>query len=371
MHDIDSAIVPKELLQSIVNNIEYNKVIIDYYSRFQEECGVAFSSDTLKRNTDRLDNCNRFWQLDKYQVQKIKDFRKTNLCHDKFCANCKKVKQASRMSKYIPVLEDYKDRLFHLTLTLPNCNGVDLLQTYKKMAKAFKTLINYLTGHNNIKGIDFSSWGYEGAVRSLEVTFNVNSYHPHFHVGIVLGSQLLGRKTIINKYSWDYKTGIAELKRLFSEQEVLIQKIWYLLLNNEKVTKKAIDELEEGYSCAMDKFPEEDYAELFKYMTKETDEEGQVLTYENFISLYYGLYRVKQIQGYGCLYKITDDGDLEGLEEKYEEFIQEIRKKENPMMVYERPQDLFLDSEYKLISRKNYFKFLRQLDNNINSEKNK
>lgn len=371
MNDIENAKVPKELLQNIIDNIEYNKVIIGYYSKFQKECGVAFSSDTLERNTIRLDNCNRFWQLDKYQVQKIKDFKKTNLCHDKFCSNCKKVKQAARMAKYIPEIEQYKDRLFHLTLTLPNCSGDELLFTYKKMAKCFKSLIRYLTGNLTIKGIDFSSWGYEGAVRSLEVTFEGNSYHPHFHVGIVLGSQLLGRKTIINKYSWDYRTGLAELKRLFSEQEILIQKIWYLLINGVKVTKNAIDDLEEGYSCTMDKFPEDAYAELFKYMTKETDEKGNVLTYENFISLYYGLYRVKQIQGYGCLYQITDDGDLEGLEEKYDEFIQEIRKKESPILVYEQPKDLLLDSEYTLISRKNYFKFLRQLNDNTDSEKNK
>lgn len=369
---IENALVPKELLQNVVENIEYNKVIIDYYTKFYKEDGkIAFSKDTLERNTIRLEHCNRFWQLDKYQVQKIKDFRKTNLCHDKFCANCKKVKQAARMAKYIPEIEQYKDRLFHLTLTLPNCSGDELNQTYKKMAKAFKSLIRYLTGNLNIKGIDFESWGYEGAVRSLEVTFKGNSYHPHFHVGIVLGSQLLGKKTIINKYSYNYITGIQELKRLFCEQEVLIQKIWYLLLNNIKVTKKAIDELEEGYSCTLDKFPEQEYAELFKYMTKETDEDGKVLTYENFISLYYGLYRIKQIQGYGCLYKITDDGDLESLEEQYENFIQEIRKKESPMMVYERPQDLLLDTEYKLISRKNYFKYLRQLNDSTDSEKKK
>jgi hypothetical protein len=367
-----NAIVPKELLKNVVENIEYNKVIIDYYTRFSQEDGkITFNKDTLERNSMRLDNCNRFWQLDKYEEQKLKDFLKTNLCHDKFCANCKKVKQASRMAKYIPELEQYKDRLYHLTLTLPNCPGDELLFTYKKMAKCFKSLIRYLTGNLNIKGLDFSSWGYEGAVRSLEVTFNGNSYHPHFHVGIVLGNQLLGRKTIINKYSWDYKTGLAELKRLFSEQEQLIQKLWYLLLNGIKVTKKNIDELDEGYSCTMDKFPEEDFAELFKYISKETDENGNVLTYENFISLYYGLYRVKQIQGYGCLYRITDEGDLEGLEEQYEEYIQEIRKKESPKMVYEKPQDLLLDTEYTLISRKNYFKYLRQLDNSIKEDKNK
>jgi hypothetical protein len=365
MDAIDSAIVPKELLQDIVKNIGYNKTIIEYYAKFSMECGLAFKSDTLENITARINSCNRYWQLDKYEIQKIKDFKKTTLCHDKFCANCKKVKQASRMAKYIPELEQYKDTFYHLTLTVPNCEGTALLYTYKKMAKSFRRLIEYLNGHKKIKGIDFSSLGYQGAVRSLEVTFNFDSYHPHFHVGMVLASDILGPKTIINKFSWNYKTGVQELKRLFSEQEVLIQKIWYLLINGIKVTKNEIDDLEEGYSCTMDKFPSDDYAELFKYITKETDEKGSVLTYNNFISLYYGLYRVKQIQGYGCLYKITDIGDLEGLEEQYEVFMQEIRKKESPLLVYQEPKDLILDSEYRLISRKNYFKYLRQLDNKI------
>lgn len=364
MESIDNAIVSKDLLQNVIDNISYNKIIIDYYSKFQNECGMAFNPDTLQRATDRIRSCNKFWQLDKYQIQKIKDFKKTNLCHDKFCANCKKVKQAARMSKYIPVLELYKDKLYHMTLTVPNCSGVDLLSTYKRMAKSFKTLIRYFTGNLIIKGIDFSSWGYEGAVRSLEVTFKGDSYHPHFHVGLVLNIDVFDKK-IINTYSYNYKSGFAELKRLFSAYEIMIQKIWYLLINNIKVTKKSIFELDVGYSCTIDKFSEEDFAELFKYMTKERDEKGYILTYENFISLYYGLYRIKQIQGYGCLYKIKDDVDLEELDKKYKDYIQEIQKRESPEVVYEKPQDLVVDSEYKLISRKTYFKYLRQLDNSI------
>lgn len=370
MQSIENAIVPKEIIQNVVQNIDYNKQIINYYKKFSKQPGVAFSSDTLERIIDRIDFCNKFWQLDKYEVQKVKDFKKTNLCHDKFCANCKKVRQASRMAKYIPVLEQYKDRFYHLTLTLPNCSGVDLLQTYKKMAVAFKKLIIFLDGRKNVSGIDFSSFGYEGAVRSFEVTFKGDSYHPHFHVGMVLNTQLHEKDTF-NKYSYDYHSTFPELKRAFSQEEVLIQKVWYLLLNNIKVTKKNINELDEGYSCTLDKFPAGDYAELFKYMTKEKDEHGNILTYENFISLYYGTYRVKQIQGYGCLYHITDDGDIESMEEQYEEYIQEIRKKESPMMVYEKPQDLLLDSEYRLISRKTYFKYLRQVNDNIYNTNNK
>lgn len=352
--------VDKKVLQDVVDNIGYNETIISYYARFSLESSVSFSSQLLVKKSERLKFCNHFWQLDKYQEQKIKDFRKTNLCHDKFCANCKKVLQAGRMAKYIPELEKYKDNLFHLTLTVPNCSGADLNFTYKKMAKSFRMLINFLNGHNKIKGINFARFGYQGAVRSLEVTFHNNSYHPHFHVGLVLDLNL-GRKKIINTYSYNFTNGLTELKRLFCKEEILIQKIWYLLINNIKVTKSSIDDLPEGYSCTIDKFNEDDYAELFKYISKGSDENGNTFSYENFVALYYGLYRVKQIQGYGCLYRIDDSIDLEELDNQYEDYIQEIRKKESPLVVYERPKDLILDTEYTLISRKAFFKYLRQL----------
>lgn len=310
--------------------------------------------------------CNKFWELDKYFEQKVKDYQRTNLCKNKFCSNCKKVKQASRMARYIPEFEQYKDNLYHLVLTLPNCPGDNLEYTIKHMAKCFKSLIRYLSGNLRIKGLDFESWGYKGAVRSLEVTYFTDSYHPHYHVALVLGDEVLCKKDIINTYSFNYRTSIPELKRLFSVQEILIQKIWYLLINNQKVTKINIDNLDIGYSCMMDKFHEGDYAELFKYLTKEVNENGEVLTYDNFKVLYKSLYRLKQIQGYGCLYQITDDGDLDSMEIEYEELIKGLRKNENPEKVIETPQDLAKDTEYLLISRKSYFKYLRNINDTTN-----
>ena len=133
------------------------------------------------------------------------------------------------------------------------------------------------------------------------------------------------------------------------------------------VTKNNIDSLEIGYSCMIDKFQEGHYSELFKYLTKGVQEDGKILEYNNFKILYYSLYRVKQIQGYGCLYKISDDGDLESMEIEYEEYIKGLRKKENPVKVIETPQDLVKDNDYLLISRKSYFKYLREL--NISQDK--
>lgn len=365
MTNIENAIVSREILENVIQNREYNKTIISFYGKFSDEMAstnnLAFQGDVLNNISERIESCNKFWTLDKYEKQKLKDVKSQNLCRDKFCSNCKKVKQSARMAKYMGELETYSDRLHHLTLTLPNVTGEELPYTIKHMSKCFKTLIRYLTGNLSIKGLDFNSWGYEGAVRSLEVTFKGDSYHPHYHIGLVMDPGAIGKKNITNTYSYNYKNGIPELKRLFSDQEILIQKIWYLLINKEKVTKKNIDSLEIGYSCTIDKFPKDQFVELFKYMTKETDEDGKVLTYNNFIALYYALYRVKQIQGYGCLYKITDDIDLEEYEALYKEFIDEIRKKESPATVMEKPQELILDTQYKIISRKSYFKYLREL----------
>lgn len=376
MTSIENAIVSKDLLVNVIDGIEYNKTIIEYFSKYSleqkelKENGKQFKYNfkTLQNNVENIKLCNKFWELDKYQEQKVKDYQRTNLCHNKFCSNCKKVKQAARMAKYVPELEQYQDNLYHLVLTLPNCSGSTLRDTIKHMSKCFRSLIQVLRGDRNIKGLDFTSWRYKGAVRSLEVTFMEDSYHPHYHVALVLDSDVLGKKNIINTYSYNFRKSVPELTRLFSDQEILIQKIWYLLINNIKVTEENIDSLELGYSCMMEKFQECDFAELFKYMTKEVQEDGQVLSYENFKCLYESLYRIKQIQGYGCLYQIDDSGDLESMEQEYEDLIRELKEKEAPIVSYETPLELLHDNEYLLISRKSYFKYLRQLNDTIKQD---
>ena len=80
-----------------------------------------------------------------------------------------------------------------------------------------------------------------------------------------------------------------------------------------------------------------------------------------FKTLYEALYRVKQIQGYGALYQITDNLNMEEFDALYKTLIEEIAKKESPASVLEKPQELILDSRYKVISRKSYFRYLRTL----------
>src|SRR5690606_10478932 len=130
-------------------------------------------------------DCNRFWNIDRYDIQKVKDFIRTNLCRDKFCNNCKKVKQAERMARFMPEIQKYKKyNMSQLVLTVPNVPGGDLHTMIQKMFKAFARLIEYFKGKKNIRGLDFSWLGYQGAIRSLEVTYK-QDYHPHLHVLLI------------------------------------------------------------------------------------------------------------------------------------------------------------------------------------------
>jgi len=349
--------IKKDFLDNIVKNQVYNEDVIGkYYDRLQDE----YQELNLSNKIENLKSCNSWWLLDVYKQQKIKDFKRTNLCKDKFCNNCKKVKQASRMSRFIPQIEKIKEdyNLSLLTLTVPNCNGTDLDDTIKKIFKGFTKLNRYLNGNLKIKNLDFSSYGYQGALRSLEITFREDSYHPHIHAVIALSKDYKPLKNIINTYSYSY----GEFKRAFSEFEVLIQKIWHLLMNGQKVTLKAIESLEEGYSCTLDNIEDSSYYEVFKYMTKATDENNNVLTYGNFKTLYFALHRVRQIQGYGIFYNFKDDDSIvDEVDDLYDVIVNMLKTKEDPEEVSQTPLDLLEDNEYKLISRKKIYSYLKNL----------
>lgn len=382
IQDLKGIEVKKDYVNQILVNNKYNQeVIIKYYNKLQYEYmefvrdDFSFKDDDLEINIQRmkilkginLDNkissvseCNSWWLLDYYKQQKIKDFKKTNLCKDKFCNNCKKVKQASRLTKFMPLIDDYKKEnyLYHLTLTVPNCKGSDLSETIKTMFDSFRRLIRYLALDKHIKGLDFEQYGYIGAIRSLEVTFKGDSYHPHLHCILAFNNPLINNKYIENIYSLSKKNGY----RKFTDFEVLIQKIWYLLNNKIKVTKKAIEELEHGYSCTIDNIDESSAYEVFKYMTKSTDEEKNILTYDNFKNLYFALHRVRQIQGYGCFYNVKDDDSIiDEVDDLYNTIIELLKIKENPLEVSQTPEDLLNDNENMIISRKRIFSYLKNL----------
>jgi hypothetical protein len=266
------------------------------------------------------------------------------------------------MARFMPEIREAsrKHKISQLVLTCPNVPGEQLAETIDRLFKSMAKLIEYLKGKEKIKGIDFTEFGYRGAIRSLEITFKGDEYHPHLHVLMAHDGEI-GEKNRINCYSFDKYN--PKVVRMFSDFEIVIQKIWFLLMNGMKVIKANIEALEVGYSCMMDEFRDNDFIELFKYMTKATDEEGNLMTYENFRTLYFTLHRVRQIQGYGIFFRIKDE-DLEDLvDEKYNELIEQLRQKEIPESVHETPQELLKTFyQYTIISRKRIYAYIRNME---------
>lgn len=389
--DLQDILIDYKFLNAVATDIEYNEDILDYYAVLKQEVSEKWDASvlnryenysnqkmssvpyllgklekTLGRQMNRLGECNQKWFMDVYDMSSMMDFQRTNLCGDKFCNNCKKVKQASRMSKYIPKIDQFtNNKKIHMVLTSPNVPGLELKDTIKQQFKAFSKLIEYLKGKKKIKGIDFESWGYTGAIRSLEVTYKRDSYHPHLHVLLLLEKKFdIGNREFINPFSYNRK----KLRRRFTEKELIIQKIWYLLMNDMKVTLGAINNLEVGYSCMMDEFAESDYHELFKYMTKgngspnEDKDKESFIRYENFKTLYFALKSVRQIEGYGDLRGIVDDNIDDSFEEIYNYIIEYLRSKEKPRSQLISPRDLMRDiGQYRIISRKRIYAHLKQL----------
>lgn len=353
--------VPKEMLKNIGKNREFNKQIVKYYSRLISETDGS-SKKTLSNNLESLEDCNRLFFLDQYSLAKIKDFKKTNLCKDKFCSNCKKVKQASRMAKFMPLIQEQIEKhtyAYQMVLTVPNVSGTNLQKTIKKMNSSFSLMNRYLQNQRKIKDLNLNM-GLVGAIKTLEVTYKNDSYHPHFHILLVSDNDL-GEKKHTNKYSYDrFK---RRETRLFSEVEITIQKLWRMLYEGIRVTRANFDSLDIGYSAMIDKMEGTDYLELFKYMVKGETEDKKFMSYQQFKVLIVALKNVRQIQGYGVFHSVKDDDsmDLE-VNRLYDELIAELQKQENPESVCETVQDLENDKEYTLISRKRIFKVLNQLN---------
>lgn len=352
--DLKHLELDKQFLSNIVRNIDYNKQIIEFYEKYLAENGY---SNTLINKIESIKNCNSFFELDYYKEQKVKDYKRTNLCKDKFCNNCKKVKQASRMARFLPEINKYKNYgIYHLVLTVPNVNSDNLEPTIKKMLKTFPSLIEFLKQKRKVKNI-YLDVGYMGAIRSLEVTYNYDDYHPHLHVLLIANKLNINDKLYVNDYS--YSRG--KLVRKFADIEITIQKLWYMLFNDIRITKKNIDELKIGYSCTIDKFENDNYFELFKYMTKAKSD--TVMTYDNFKTLYYALFNKRQIQGYGCLFRIKDEYLEEEINEIYDRIVNLLKEKEDPKLTFESPEQLLTDNDNILISRKKIHDYLRSLNN--------
>ncbi len=339
--------------ERIWRNINRNSKMVEYHKKLLAE-GIVKKRLTpaeihsMRERMKRIEGCNKFWLTETYEASHIKVLLRTYLCKDKFCSNCNQMKRVILQNRFLPYMEKYKDSLYHIVLTVPDCSGTELKYVIQRMTACFKTLISYLNGNKKVKGIDLIQYDFQGCVRSLEITYKGDIYHPHFHVAAVFGNLNIEEKQIINQFS-----GLEN--RLFSEFESIIQRMWWLLLNQKRLTFDNIlgDNKSLGrYSCVADKFNEADYKKLFGYMTKMYDKDNSPMTYQNFKALYYALFRVRQIQGYGLFYNAKELHSDSYTEQDYQMLENYLVQGEQPVNSYEPMNRLSANVKYTVLKVK-------------------
>jgi len=225
-------------------------------------------------------------------------------------------------------------------------------------------------------------------------------YHPHFHCAFVFykndeGEDFVFKEKNIKLDPFSFKRNDSKIYP-FNVQEELFQRLWYLCyksvnndieinLNNieniRDIRKKIKDPIMKkyknvGYSCKIIQFKKGEYAELFKYMIKSTDFDKNPIAYKVFKDLLRGLYKVQQLQGYGCFYGINDDVEKmkEVVEDIYQSVINEVQSECEGVNISESIDDV-VRSKSVYISKKKIYSYIvkehkAEIKKNIQSDVN-
>lgn len=352
---LSEQVIDRGYFQDLKFKTSHNYQIADFYYGKYEETG----EEKFLNKSKFIDGCCKLWDVDFFQQLKVKNIKRVNLCKDKFCFNCQSMLAVKRQLQFGPILDTYRQDydVYHLVVTVPNCEGEELKALIKKMYKKFPFLLRYFRGKAKVKNINFLQYGYAGAVRALEVTQNQDTkqYHPHFHCMVLLKKGLNLEGEICNAYSYGKENGFHK----FSKLEILLQKIWWLLMNDERVTAKAIEELKQGYDVYLTD-SEGYYHEVFKYACKgafDPDKGAFLYNEQTFWTLYGALNNRRMIQGYGKLYNFNDlDGDIldDEATDLYERIISALIDFEKPIFKVESLDEVIDNSVFcKYISKSN------------------
>lgn len=336
------------------------KLYNERYSVYYKKMFVKYGNQVYSKRSDRINRCLDLFIYDKYEMNKILDLQKVNRCNiNRFCPNCKLLSQRKYYFATKPEFDRLTDEgynLYFLTLTRKNVKAEDLRDTIDFMNKNFKKLFNKFnqpigTGFNGLKDRLIK---IEGALKTLEITYNqtTNEYHPHFHVLLILEKDLDKRylkKYIKGRYS--YKTNSVNYH---SEFEMQLMKVWSLLDSNKRINKNNLNNLPDSPSTDdnsllkvidLRPFDSKGYLELLKYTVKDTDSlipevfETFVITLENK--------RIRQT--YGNLFNFADSDELDCGE--YEELFLDIEENPEPLKIRDIENLYTIYSEYKKISR--------------------
>lgn len=332
------------VVDEIAHKVEYNLKYAEHYMR-------RYMDTNLKKYLslfERLQNCHRSWFGDHYKKNGVFNVKRVFHCHNRWCWLCTHLEQAQRLYKFTTKFESLSAvyDLYHVVFTVPNVYGDELKDCMERMKDSFYKIILYFQGHRKITDVDFTQYGFAGAVRSFEIVINRFDYHPHIHALFLLKKDLGLIKDNINTYS--FRDG--RMDRKFSDLEILLQKIFFLAYNGQRVNLTNIDAVPIGYSCMMDLVEGDAWHEVFKYATKMSKDGASVCTYEQFCLLDDIFYNKNMIQGYGVLKGI--DGEVEidpSAEILFQKILIMLSKTETP----ERDVNFNLDKLVEELHNKN------------------
>ena len=285
-------------------NISYMVKLADELKSFDK-----FTANSLYRRAERMDNCLKYWEWEKYEKNKVLALLRVSRCKDPFCPNCRRQNVFKSIINFTPafnMMMFYQYFSFLMTLTVPNISREYLSQEISKMNKTFSKLWRWLYRPYNKDGkyggvYKDRIFDAVGAVKALEVTVQKSDwtmFHVHFHVIIFLENicEFDFEKKYDGGYQYNTKSYI-----LYSDADIFIQKLWKMAYDDKDIIEfeNASDDWQDNYICDIRylSMPQGIY-EVFKYCFKDSD----IKNYDTFKYLFFGIKGKRLKQGYGQLY---------------------------------------------------------------------
>lgn len=348
---MEAVILERKTIRKIERRTHNNDLISDFLLQ-KSDNAMKYNAERYAGRAASIRDCGRNFYLDYYRLSSVKYVKGISTCRDRFCSNCQSNLAAKRQSKYEPIFRENESRYgfqnMHVVLTVPNCDQADLESTIDRLFTAFAKLVKFFRCKKKIRGYDFNVWSFRGAVRGLEITKAADGkFHPHIHSVWSFGQFAeFGDPKYTNAYSFDRRYGREN--RAFTYFEILLQKLWRLCFDGDRVTAKAIDNLDLGYSCTADQITEQGYSEVFKYTMKGCfSKHGDFLyEYKTFDILDEVLYRRRVLQGYGCYFGMKFDDEIDDQLSFKECVVEELNKLEDPVAEFETIDEVYDHCEH-------------------------
>ncbi len=167
---------------------------------------VAMAYDEVDTSkAERLRNCASWLEFARTDEGGLK-LHNANFCRVRLCPICqwrRSLKTFGQVYKIVSVAQNDYAFIF-LTLTVKNCEGMELKSTLDKLAKSWDRFIKYKDIKNVIKGF----------YRGTEVTHNLtdDTYHPHFHCLLAVNKSYFTSRDYLSQPKWrDYWKKAARL----------------------------------------------------------------------------------------------------------------------------------------------------------------